>query len=241
MARRKRNEPDLLGGILTLLMVATFFGTFQLTKSVGAATVALLIYFIVAFVVALIIRQFEEEKLKRSGITDIDKMTGRQFEYYLGHLFRSQGYEVKVTRESGDYGADLVIQKNGKKIVIQAKRYSKDVGIKAIQEVQGSIAYYGASEAWVVTNRDFTEAAYNLAKANNVRLINREQLIEMILQMNPSAAPKPKQIIEALPERKIVCDRCGKPMVLRKGTSGEFYGCSGYPKCRNVKVLKGIS
>lgn len=32
------------------------------------------------------------------------------------------------------------------------------------------------------------------------------------------------------------CSRCGKEMVLRQNrqTGEEFYGCSGYPKCRNV-------
>ena len=33
-----------------------------------------------------------------------------------------------------------------------------------------------------------------------------------------------------------ICSRCGKEMVLRqnKQTSEEFYGCSGYPKCRKT-------
>jgi DNA topoisomerase-1 len=32
-----------------------------------------------------------------------------------------------------------------------------------------------------------------------------------------------------------VCEKCGKPMVLREGRRGPFLGCSGYPKCRNTK------
>lgn len=35
----------------------------------------------------------------------------------------------------------------------------------------------------------------------------------------------------------IVCEKCGKPMVLRKSRYGEFYGCSGYPECRNIKPI----
>lgn len=31
------------------------------------------------------------------------------------------------------------------------------------------------------------------------------------------------------------CDKCGAPMVLRKGKSGEFYGCANFPECRNTK------
>ncbi len=32
----------------------------------------------------------------------------------------------------------------------------------------------------------------------------------------------------------IVCDKCGAPMVLREGKFGKFYGCSNYPKCKNI-------
>lgn len=44
-------------------------------------------------------------------------MEGVQFEKYLGHLFRSQGYKAEVTQAAGDYGADLVLSKDGKKLL----------------------------------------------------------------------------------------------------------------------------
>ncbi|ANS77121.1 restriction endonuclease [Paenibacillus yonginensis] len=123
-------------------------------------------------------------KLKRSGIAEIDKMDGYQFEKFLGHLFRSQGYKAEVTQSSGDFGADLVLTKDGIRIVVQAKRYSKNVGLKAVQEAHSAMAHYSASEAWVVSNADYTDQAYKLARSNHVRLINRDQLIEMLLDMH---------------------------------------------------------
>lgn len=33
----------------------------------------------------------------------------------------------------------------------------------------------------------------------------------------------------------IICEKCGKPMVIKNSRRGEFLGCSGYPTCRNVK------
>ncbi|WP_414853245.1 restriction endonuclease [Brevibacillus sp. IT-7CA2] len=179
-----------------------------------------------------------EERLRKSGIREIDTMDGLQFEQYLGLLFRSQGYKVEVTRAAGDYGADLIIQKDGKKIAVQAKRYSKNVGIEAVQQAQASIAHYKAHEAWVVSNRDYTDAARNLATSNKVRLINREKLIEMILLMNPTAKPDPKKVIAQFQSKTHICDKCGNQMVLRKGAKGEFYGCKGYPKCRNFKAAR---
>lgn len=32
-----------------------------------------------------------------------------------------------------------------------------------------------------------------------------------------------------------ICPRCGGTLVLRKGTSGSFYGCSNYPRCKFTK------
>jgi len=38
------------------------------------------------------------------------------------------------------------------------------------------------------------------------------------------------------------CPVCGKPLVLRQGTNGEFVACSGYPKCKYVKqnLIEGM-
>jgi DNA topoisomerase I len=35
----------------------------------------------------------------------------------------------------------------------------------------------------------------------------------------------------------ILCEKCGKPMVLKRGRFGEFMACSGYPECRNTKKI----
>lgn len=35
-----------------------------------------------------------------------------------------------------------------------------------------------------------------------------------------------------------VCDKCGKPMVVRQGKYGEFLACSGYPQCKNTQSLQ---
>lgn len=34
-----------------------------------------------------------------------------------------------------------------------------------------------------------------------------------------------------------VCEKCGKPMVIRRGRFGKFIACSGFPECRNTKEL----
>jgi DNA topoisomerase I len=36
----------------------------------------------------------------------------------------------------------------------------------------------------------------------------------------------------------ILCDLCGKPMVVRTSRYGKFLGCSGFPECKNTKRLQ---
>jgi restriction system protein len=244
MARRRKKQEDPVGQIVSGMGVLVFLYVFSQSGSLEGAGIAAGIVVGVFLAIIFMIHQIKADRLKRSGIHEIDRMDGIQFEKYLGLLFRSQGYNAVVTQASGDFGADLVLEKGGQKIVVQAKRYSKNVGIDAVQQVVASMAHYKAAVAWVVTNRDYTDAAYQLASSNGVRLVNREQLIEMILKMNPNAVPHPKRVMaeaSASQQKKTVCEKCGKAMVLRKGKNGDFYGCSGFPNCRNTKPISNMS
>jgi DNA topoisomerase-1 len=44
---------------------------------------------------------------------------------------------------------------------------------------------------------------------------------------------------EAAQEQEVKenCQKCGRPMVFRRGRFGNFLGCSGYPECSNTKKL----
>jgi restriction system protein len=47
---------------------------------------------------------WEKQRLAKSGIDDIDNMSGKTFEKYLEVLFEKLGYRVERTRYVGDYG-----------------------------------------------------------------------------------------------------------------------------------------
>ena len=38
-----------------------------------------------------------------------------------------------------------------------------------------------------------------------------------------------------------VCDKCGKPMLIKEGRYGSFYACSGYPDCKNTQSTNSNS
>jgi hypothetical protein len=103
----------------------------------------------------------------------LDSVSGQEFEAYVAKRLKSDGYEVSGTPKTGDQGADLIAKKDGKKVIIQAKRYQGPVGNKAVQEVIGAVSFYGGDEGWVVTNSTFTASAKALAQKAGIRLIDR--------------------------------------------------------------------
>lgn len=129
------------------------------------------------------IENFEKrlaEENEQIRIEDIDRLNGYEFEDFLKNLYLKMGYQVEQTRLSGDQGADVVIIKFGEKTVIQAKCYGGKVGNKAVQEILAALSLYKAQKGMVVTNNYFTPAAYELADANNIELIDRNGLEELI-------------------------------------------------------------
>jgi restriction system protein len=126
-------------------------------------------------------RIYETRRIARSGIREVDVMDGQTFERYLATLFQRLGYEVERTGRRGDYGADLVVWRDGVKIAVQAKRWTKNIGVRAIQEAVASKGYYKADRSMVVANRPFTQQARVLARANEVELWDRDRLMEEML------------------------------------------------------------
>jgi restriction system protein len=143
--------------------------------------------FILIGIAVLGIKIYKQIKLSKSGIFEIDQMTGEDFEERLKILFTNLGYKANRTSKGQgvpDYGADLVIEKDGIKTVVQAKRWRRDffVGEDAVRAAYSAKNYYNCTEALVVTNTNFSNMAWNLAKVNNVKLWNRPYLIRMLLE-----------------------------------------------------------
>jgi len=131
--------------------------------------------------------QKKEEQLTRESIKKqpqkFESLTGEEFEKLLYRLFEAMGYKVEWIGKTGDQGGDLIANKSGERILIQAKCYrDRPTGNEAVQQVVGAMKYYDCNKTMVVTTSYFTDEAIALAKANNVELISKEQLQEMLLK-----------------------------------------------------------
>jgi HJR/Mrr/RecB family endonuclease len=113
------------------------------------------------------------------NIASVDALSGVEFEVAIANLYERKGYQVTMTKASGDFGVDVLATKDSELLAIQVKRYSGNVGVAAVQEVAAGARYYKASITAVVTNSFFTEQAKVLARTLRVKLIDKKGLVEM--------------------------------------------------------------
>ncbi|KAF2957504.1 hypothetical protein AS159_07500 [Thermotoga sp. Ku-13t] len=111
------------------------------------------------FLMVLIKRRNARKKI-RTGFVE----NGQQFEAYLCEIFRRAGYRVHPTKLSHDFGADLLIENNGKLVVLQAKYYNKPIDTSAVEEAVVAGAIYGTGFVGIVTNNEIPERVKEFAR-----------------------------------------------------------------------------
>ncbi|WP_303971265.1 restriction endonuclease [Sporosarcina ureae] len=187
MNNRTKKEQKLLDQAVGFIILSAGILGWFVTESLIGVGVAVGLGFVAVIGIGVQRSLQFKKRMKESNIKDIDQMTGRQFEEYVGTLFSSFGYTVTYTPTTGDYGADLILKKGQEVIVVQAKRYKQSVGVRAVQEVLPAMKFYKGNIALVITNSTYTKQALLLAKQNDVRMVDREALIRLSIEMKRNA------------------------------------------------------
>lgn len=129
-------------------------------------------------------RKIKLKKLAKINFDDAMKMNPYEFESWVASQFIKNGYDAKVTKKSGDFGIDVIANYKKKKIGIQVKKYNNPVGIRAVQEALSGMKYYSLDEAMVISTASFTKQAYEMANKTNVKLLNKEEMINFFYKIN---------------------------------------------------------
>lgn len=122
------------------------------------------------------IRQIKEADL---GLKDnFRSYTPYEFEDFIRTLFEEKGYDAKVTKQSSDYGIDVIAENNDEKLAIQVKRYkeSNKVGSPSVQKTLGSKHKIGADKTILVTTSWFTDNAKTSSDGAPIELWNKSKL-----------------------------------------------------------------
>ena len=129
--------------------------------------IGFLVMFLLFFTVIII-------KKGRRRVLHPDEMEGHEFEYFCAELLEKRGFvEVEVTKASGDYGVDILAEKEGITFAIQCKCHNSPIGVKAIQEAYAGRDYYDRMVGAVMTNQYFTASAVKAAKKLKILLWDR--------------------------------------------------------------------
>jgi restriction system protein len=159
-----------------------------------------------------------------------------QFEQLVALVYRKQGYAV--SRRGGanpDGGIDLVIEQNGTRIAVQCKHWKTwNVGVKAVREFLGALTDASIQRGLFITLGGCTGDAKRLADKHGIEVVNEAGLARMLEATDARFDPA---ALEILRDDWKMCPKCEREMVLRTATKGpgagkEFWGCSGYHRCR---------
>jgi restriction system protein len=136
-------------------------------------------------------KRFVEAKNTIDGIddaTNLASMDWEDFEHLVRGLFEkefaSRGGDVHITRASSDGGIDAVAFDpdpiTGGKIVIQAKRYTRTVGVSAVRDLYGAMQHENASRGILVTTADYGPDAYKFASGKPMTLLTGANLLHLL-------------------------------------------------------------
>ena len=104
------------------------------------------------------------------------------FEKLCAKLFESMGYRYKLTPPTNDGGYDILLSKNGEKILVECKCYSPDnkIGRPKIQKLVGANQLICADRMLFITTSDYSAAAVTYAENAGVELINDWGLLKLL-------------------------------------------------------------
>lgn len=118
---------------------------------------------------------------------DLLAMTPTEFEHFSRQLFEAIGMHSWVTQASKDDGVAGVVMNPdpilGGHCVVQAKRYSRAVGVDAVRELAGVMADKRATKGILVTTSWVTKDGHAFAERNGrIQIIDGENLKSLCLE-----------------------------------------------------------
>ncbi|MGH7242358.1 MAG: restriction endonuclease [Phycisphaerales bacterium] len=126
----------------------------------------------------------------RRHVADVYGLHWRRFEELVADVFRAHGFQILLTQQTRDGGADLIVvsKDDGKPIgIVECKRYAAErrVGISAIRCLTGAALQFDVQQAYLVTSSEFSSIAQAGARELEQRgmafdLISCSRLLEML-------------------------------------------------------------
>ncbi len=184
-------------------------------------------------------RQFKPTEWSLELIREIE---WKRFEELATAYYSKKGIKAVATPLGADGGIDIKLYQDDSgqaTSIVQCKAWgSRSVGVKHIREFLGVMHHEKIAKGFYMTSGAYTDEAKEVAKANGITLITGEMLL-MLIQRLPEESQQRLLALAVEGDYKVpTCPSCGIKMVHRTGKKGGFWGCSNYPKCRQMLHLR---
>ena len=110
-----------------------------------------------------------------------------------------------------------------------------DIGKRVLSALDGFFDEVFSVETYKKIAAQVDEIAAGKAEKNSV-IENyctefEKSFAAAMAELGENATPQDEPTVES----DEICEKCGKPMLIKRGRYGKFLACSGYPECKNAK------
>lgn len=177
----------------------------------------------------------------------LKSLTWDEFELLAGEVLRRKGCTVELSAGLGaDGGVDLELRQNGERVLVQCKNWSVyKVGVKEVREFFGVLVSEKAPRGIFITAGDFTRSALEFTRDKPIQTVSGTEFKEWMQEVSKGSDEDlldvptwSRSFVAASSVTLPVCPSCKSEMVLRTSRHGEFWGCTGFPRCRGKRNVR---
>ena len=130
-------------------------------------------------------QRYQSKRVKILSVEQLYALSPYDFEQFVGQVFRKKGFNVVLRGRSGDMGVDLELHHNdnGKRAVVQCKRYRNTVGPETVRELYGTMLHERVSHAFLVTTAEISGGGRTWAQNKPLTLIDGETLVRIASEL----------------------------------------------------------
>jgi restriction system protein len=164
----------------------------------------------------------------------LDALEWRRFEELVTLYFFKTGFVAKRSRVGADGGVDILLYRQGEQqpfAYVQCKAWhTYKVGVKPVRELLGVMAAEKISQGYFVTTGAFTSEALAFAENQSLKLVTGDYLLEKLKSLPPESQDEIMETVTCGDYTTPTCPHCDIKMVMRHGSSGDFWGCLNYSR-----------
>lgn len=172
----------------------------------------------------------ENEELQNTSLEALEKQTNPPTPYDEASLLKDLE-KLGIGRPS-TYATIIGILKDdfrGFTKVIDKRFYPTELGVKTIQYLRKNFPQIVDIHARAEQEKELDEISQGKKSKLDALRPWWNSLKEQLDKADPASG---------MEKEEKVCPNCGKPMKIRKGRYGLFWGCTGYPDCKTIESIK---